>query len=108
MLIRSGWVSVVVLYVGYVLLEKNMGFLYFFNPKICSSTSCYSATANAYAIRIHTLPYKYSPLLSPHTNREMFLVICELIHKLSKSLGGDHDGVDSTISDILNKDGCAQ
>jgi len=33
----------------------------------------------------------------------MFLVICELIDKLSRSLGGDHDGVDSMISDRLNE-----
>ena len=33
----------------------------------------------------------------------MILVICELIDKLSRSLGGDHDGVNSSTSDILNK-----
>ena len=38
-----------------------------------------------------------------HTDREMILVICELIDKLSRSLGGDFDCVDSTIRDILNK-----
>ena len=42
-------------------------------------------------------------LLLLHTNSEMFLVICELIDKLSRSLGGDHDSVDSMISDILNE-----
>ena len=51
----------------------------------------------------HTLPYKYHPLLPPHTDSEMFLVIYELIDNLSRSLGGDHDTVDSMISDILNK-----
>jgi len=33
----------------------------------------------------------------------LFLIICQLIDKLSGSLGGDHDSVDSTISDRLNK-----
>ena len=33
----------------------------------------------------------------------MFLVMCELIDKLSESLGGDHDGVDPVIGDRLNK-----
>jgi len=33
----------------------------------------------------------------------MFLVICELIDKLSWSLGGLHDDVDHVISDKLNK-----
>jgi len=33
----------------------------------------------------------------------MFLVICELIAKLSGSLGGDHDGIDRALGDRLNK-----
>jgi len=33
----------------------------------------------------------------------MFLVIYELTDKLSRSLGGDHDGVDIAIGDRLNK-----
>ena len=33
----------------------------------------------------------------------MFLVIYELIDKMSGSLGGDHDGVDHVIGDRLNK-----
>jgi len=33
----------------------------------------------------------------------MFLVICELIDKMSWSLGGDHDSVDRVISNRLNK-----
>ena len=33
----------------------------------------------------------------------MFLVICELIDKLSRSLADDHDGVDVGIGDRLNK-----
>ena len=49
------------------------------------------------------MPYKYYPLLPPHTDSKMILVICELIDKLSRSLGGDHDGVDSMISDRLNE-----
>ena len=53
--------------------------------------------------KYHTLPYKYPPLLLPHTDHEMFLVICELNDKLSGSLGGDHDSVDHAISDRLNK-----
>jgi len=44
-----------------------------------------------------------TPLLLPHTDCEMFLVICELIDKLSGSLGDDHDGVDHTIGNRLNK-----
>jgi len=51
----------------------------------------------------NTLPYKYPLLLLPHTDREMFLVICELTDKMSVSLGGDHDGVDRAIGDKLNK-----
>ena len=43
------------------------------------------------------------PLLPAHTDQEILLFICQLIDKLSWSLGGDHGGVDSTISDILNK-----
>ena len=50
----------------------------------------------------HTLPYKYYPLLPPHTESEMFLIVCELIDNLWRSLGGDRDDVDSTISDRLN------
>jgi len=47
----------------------------------------------------HKLPYKY-----PHYYYyEIFLVICELIDKLSRSLGGDHDGVDCLIGNRLNK-----
>jgi len=34
----------------------------------------------------------------------MFLVICELIDKVSRSLGGDDDGVDHAIGDRLNKE----
>ena len=49
------------------------------------------------------MPYKYAPLLQPYTDNEMFLVICELVYKLSVSLGGNHDGVDHAISDRLNK-----
>jgi len=90
-------------WVGYGFLEINMGFIYFLNQKIYSSAFRCSATANAYAIGIHTLPYKYYPLLPPHTDSKMILVICELIDKLSRSLGGDHDSVDSIVSDILNK-----
>ena len=41
--------------------------------------------------------------VSPTTNYRMFLVICELIDKWSESLGGNHDGVDRTIGDKLNK-----
>ena len=41
----------------------------------------------------HTLPYKY-PVITPHTSREMFLIICELIDKLSGSFDGNHDDVD--------------
>ena len=69
-------------WVGYGFLEKNIGFIYFVNRKICSSASPYSATAIAYAIRIHILPYKY-PLIPPNTDLEMILVICKLIERLS-------------------------
>ena len=33
----------------------------------------------------------------------MFLVICELVDKLSESLGGDHDGGDRGIGKRLNR-----
>jgi len=33
----------------------------------------------------------------------MILVICELIDKMSGSLGGDYDDVDSAIGNRLNK-----
>ena len=61
-----GLARVVVLWVGYGLLENNMGFIYFLNPKRCASASSYSATANVYTIRIHTLPYTY-PRYYRHT-----------------------------------------
>ena len=65
------------------------------------STPCYSAFANAYTIRIHTLNI---PALPPHTDSKMFLVICELIDKPSGSLGVDHNGVDRAIGNrFLNK-----
>ena len=51
----------------------------------------------------HILSCKYPLLLLPHTGHEMFLVICELIDKMSGSLGGDHDCVDCVIGDRLNK-----
>jgi len=51
----------------------------------------------------YALPYKHHPLLPPHTDSKMFLVICELIDKLWRSLVGDRDGADSTISYRLNK-----
>jgi len=49
--------------------------------------------------QINNPPPPSHPLLPPHT--DMFLVICELISKLSGSLGGDHDGVDHGIGDSL-------
>ena len=64
---------------------------------------CYSATANAYVIRIPYIAEQIPPLLPPHTDREMFLVICELTDKLSGSLGGNHDSVDRVIGNRLNK-----
>ena len=42
-------------------------------------------------------------LLHQHTDREMFLRIRELIDKFSRSLGGDYDGIDRAIGNILNK-----
>jgi len=33
----------------------------------------------------------------------MFLVMCKLIDNMSRSLGGDHDAVDSAMGDRLNK-----
>ena len=42
-------------------------------------------------------------LLPPHTDSDLFLVICELIDKLSGSLGGYYDGVDRAIGDRLNE-----
>ena len=42
-------------------------------------------------------------LLQSHTDREMLMVISELIHQLSGSLGGNPDGVDHAIGDTLNK-----
>jgi len=53
--------------------------------------------------KYYTLPNKYHPLLLPHTDSEMFLLICELIDKRLSSLCSDHNGVDSTISYRLNK-----
>ena len=53
----------------------------------------------------YTLPYKYNPppRYFRHIDHEMFMAICELIKKLSMSLGGTHDSVDRAISDRLNK-----
>ena len=50
----------------------------------------------------HTLTYKYSCYYH-HTDCKLFLVICELIDRLSVSLGGYTDGVDRAIGDRLNK-----
>jgi len=51
----------------------------------------------------HTLPHKYRPLLPPHTNREIFLAICELLDKMSGSPSDNYDGADHAIGDRLNK-----
>jgi len=53
--------------------------------------------------KYHTLQYKLPSPLSAHNDCELFLVICELIDKLSGSLGGNHDGIVCVISNILNK-----
>ena len=46
--------------------------------------------------------YRYikNPLLLSLTDLEMFLAICELIDKLSRSLSADHDDVDRAIEQI--------
>ena len=79
---------------------KN-GFYLFFKSKnnlirlpIFSHRQCLRST-NKY-ITINILP-----LLPSHTDREIILVICVLIDKLSRSLCDDHDNVDSPINDIL-------
>ena len=43
-----------------------------------------------------------TPLLPPYTDHKMFLVICELIGKLSGSFGDDHDGVHHAMGNRLN------
>ena len=95
-----GWV---VLWVGYGFLEKNMGFIYFKSEINAQPHPVIHPPPMFTQYEYHTLPYKYHPLLPPHTDSEMILVICGLIDKLSRSLGGDHDSGDSMISDIFNK-----
>jgi len=102
---RVGWIGFELLFCWLVwvwVAWKNMGFIYFLHPTICSSTSRYLTNANGCAIRIPTLLYKY-PRYYRHTLTVKWLVICELLEKLSGSLGVDHNGVDSTTSEILNK-----
>ena len=80
-----------------------MGFIYFKSKIYAQPPPVIQPPPMLTRHEYHILPYKYHPLLPAHTDSEMFLIICELIDKLSGSLGGDHDGVDSMISDILNK-----
>ena len=85
-----GWVGFGLLscVMGWLLVAcKNMGFIYFYSEKYAHSPPVIQPP----------------PMFTTHTDREMFMVICELIDKLSRSLGGDHDGIHNTISDRLNK-----
>ena len=65
-------------------------------PLLISLHQCLCNTNTIYCHIIN--PCYYCPI-----DREMFLIICELIDNLSGSLGGDCDGVDRATGDRLNK-----
>jgi len=71
---------------------KSMGFIYFKSKMYAQLPPVIQPPPMLTQYECHTLTYKYPPLLLPHTDSEMFLIICELIDKLLRSLGGDHDG----------------